>query len=89
MPQPPKVKSRRKLWRISKEAPLGEWVDARDPVTTPRGDDLPEVSDATWVSSSFDLASGVDVIEEPDTIPGELLDELFTPKSNQRKRPKS
>ena len=33
--------------------------------------------DAIFLSSSFDLLSGVDVIEGEDTTPGELFDELF------------
>ncbi len=35
----------------------------------------------SWAMSSFDLAQGADVLEEPDTITGELFDALFAPRS--------
>ena len=89
MPPPPKVRLPRKVWRISKNAPWGEWVDPNLPVAAPASAPQPEVSEDTWVTSSFDLANGVDVNEEPDTVPGDLLDELFAPKAKERKGPKS
>ena len=70
----------KKVWRISKSAPQGEWVDVkRAPATPMRNDDLPEVSSGSWVTSSYDLLSGSQVIEDPDTVPGDLFDELFAP----------
>ena len=39
--------------------------------------ELPEVSTGGWLVSSFDLLSGADVVEGPDTVPAELFDELF------------
>jgi hypothetical protein len=45
-------------------------TDADEPVETP---------DKWWRESSFDLRHGLEVREE-DTIPGPLLDELFTSK---------
>ena len=42
-------------------------------------DEQVETPDRWWRESSFDLRHGLEVREE-DTIPGQLLDELFTPK---------
>jgi len=77
------------VWRISKQAPLGEWVYLNSPIAESRSDPLPEVSTGNWVNSSFDLASGADVQEVSDTIPGELFDELFDAKSTGARRRKS
>ena len=77
----------KKVWRISKNAPQGEWVEVKSaPASTLRDDELPEVSSGSWVISSYDLLSGSEVIEDPDTVPGELFDELFAPG---REAPKS
>ena len=77
-----------KVWRISKSAPMGEWVEIAPrsaPQPAPQPDkDLPEVSYGTWVTSSYDLLDGADVSDDPDTLPGELLDELFAPKPGAR-----
>jgi hypothetical protein len=83
----------RLVWRISKRAPNGEWVDPakveEDPSpTTPTTKELPEVSSGSWVTSSFDLLSGTDISEDNDTIPGELLDEMFPPPGTMPKAPK-
>ena len=66
------------IWRISDEAPMGEWVDSGT-ATPPRPvkKDLPEVSYGSWVTSSYDLLHGTDVIESDDTVPGDLFDEYF------------
>ncbi len=58
---------------------MGEWVDPDAPVVRPAGKDQPEVTSGGWVGSSFDLLSGADVSDDPDTVPNELWDELFTP----------
>jgi len=83
----PKVPAK-KVWRISKTAPMGEWVDKDAPVTPKRpSDDLPEVSYGTWVTSSYDLLDGAEVTEDQSTIPDELFDELFVPKQDPPKSP--
>lgn len=70
----------KKVWRISKGAPQGEWVDVKPaPASTLHDDNLPEVSSGSWVTSSYDLLAGSQVIEDPDTLPGDLFDELFAP----------
>ena len=77
----------RKVWRMSKNAPQGEWVEVKPaPSSVVPRDDLPEVSSGSWVTSSYDLLSGSQVIEDPDTVPGDLFDELFPPA---RDTPKS
>jgi hypothetical protein len=79
---PPKM-----VWRISESAPMGEWVKPRAQVKDTPAKGLPEVSYGTWVTSSYDLLDGADVIEDPDTIPGDLLDELFAPKLDVPEKP--
>jgi hypothetical protein len=79
---PPKM-----VWRISESAPMGAWVVNVAPVIPKPSNDLPEVSYGTWVTSSYDLLDGTDVIEDPDTLPGDLLDELFAPKQDAPKNP--
>lgn len=85
----------KRVWRISRSAPMGEWVVVKPapaavrqptpfvrqpaPAAAPPRDDLPEVYSGSWVTSSYDLLSGSDVNEDPDTLPGELFDELFSP----------
>jgi hypothetical protein len=65
------------VWRITEGSTKGEWVDpAAIPVTLPQAR-APRVPSESWASSSFDLFNGCDVSESPDTVPGELLDELF------------
>lgn len=78
------MKSRKSalVWRISAEAPQGQWVDpTKSPKDLPK-ENLPEVSYGGWAASSFDLLSGVDVSDDPDTVPDALFDELFAPKAN-------
>ena len=69
------------VWRISERAPMGEWVDlSRDAEHKP-SPKVPEVSCGSRVDSSFDLLQGTDIIEdgEADTVPADLLDQLFAP----------
>jgi len=80
------IEPRRRVWRITQAAPLGEFVDV-----TPGGATAPtanapsaeegstksDVRESGWRASSHDLLSGIEISEEPDTIPGDLLDALF------------
>jgi hypothetical protein len=75
----------KRVWRISESAPKGEWVVIAAPELPRPSSDLPEVSYGSWVTSSYDLLDGSDVIEDPDTLPGELFDELFAPPSSAPK----
>lgn len=83
-------KPRKLVWRMTENAPMGEWIDpdAPPPVPAPSGS-LPEVSSGGWVASSFDLLRGTDVSDDPDTVPNALWDELFAPTNNFQKPPKS
>jgi hypothetical protein len=75
----PPAKKKTLVWRISANAPKGEWVDPAAPPVGPSPKDLPEVSYGGWATSSFDLLSGADVSDDPDTVPNEQWDELFPP----------
>ena len=72
------------MWRITSDAPQGEFVDF-DPTVGPPVvkavvvplrviDPAPVVS---WHASSYDLLNGVDVIDQTNSIPGALFDKLF------------
>ena len=81
MTQPKKPPRAKRVWRVSATNPQGEWVDAATSTGhRPRQDNL-EVSDRSCRSSSFDLLGGSDVIENSDTVPAELFDEISEPKS--------
>ena len=75
--QPPPAK--KLVWRITEAAPLGEFVDPQAQPQRPTPEALPEatVSTGGWVVSSFELLHGADVTEGYDTVPSDLLDQLF------------
>jgi hypothetical protein len=59
------------------KAPARDW-----PTTTTAFDELrprlPDASaEANWLSSSYDLLSGLTVRDVTDTIPGRIFDEVF------------
>ncbi len=64
-----------------------ERVDKDVPAMAKPRSDLPEVSYGNWVTSSYDLLDGVDVTEDPDSVPEELFDELFEPKFGSPRGP--
>jgi hypothetical protein len=71
---------RKRVWRITSDAPQGEYVDPDIParpqhVATDVRVEEPE--GGGWLESSFELAQGLEVSEEPDTVPAALLDEFF------------
>jgi hypothetical protein len=74
----------RKVWRMSSDAPLGQIVDIDptepEPAKKPP-DPAPVVIEpapaANWRASSWDLLTGLDVIDHSESIPGELFDKLF------------
>ncbi len=76
------------VWRISKSAPKGEWVDpgvSKEP-TSALAQEV--ASGSSWASSSFDLLAGAQVSEEDaTTIPADLYDELFGSDTSQPKLP--
>ncbi len=80
MHRPKPTAPARRVWRVSPGAPMGEWIDKSTPPAPKPSSELPEVSYGSWVTSSYDLLDGTDVTDDPDTLPGELFDELFAPK---------
>lgn len=64
------------VWRISAEAPLGEFVDP-DNHLPPMSPKAPVIAQPGWANSSFELMRGVDISEDAETVPAELFDELF------------
>lgn len=72
---------------MSREEPMGRLVDPAAPVVGPSPKDLPEVYTGGWLGSTFDLLSGADVRDFPDTIPSELWDELIAKPSVAPKAP--
>ena len=73
-------------WRPSQHAPGGEWVDSSAPTqdvlrrapARKAITELPEVSTGGWLVSSFDLLSGMDVVDDGmDSVPADIFDELF------------
>ncbi len=63
---------------------MGEFVEldapgARSDEPVPEREARGEGGESNWVQSSFDLAIGLDVTDFEDTVPAELLDELFKP----------
>lgn len=65
------------VWRITDEAPMGEYVDARAQRSASGTKQGAESRSVGWVDSSFDLLHGADVTHDPDGIPPDLLKELF------------
>ncbi|MBP6777752.1 MAG: hypothetical protein KA151_10920 [Piscinibacter sp.] len=81
-PQPKKL-----VWRISATAPQGEWVDPSQPAAAPPKLAEPEVSTGSWVTSSFDLLSGTDVEESPDSLSPDQFEQMFRAPGAKPKRP--
>jgi hypothetical protein len=79
---PPRANAR--VWRITKGAPEGEWVDVA--ASPPARVDVPERDSDTWAVSSFDLLYGADITDVSNTIPDALLDELFPSADDPLKR---
>ena len=68
---------RRRVWRVSEAAPLGEFVYPDELTARPPAIDGEPV-DPGWRMSSFELTHGLEVSETPaDTVPGDVFDELF------------
>ena len=81
---------KRKVWRISERAPAGEWVEA-DSAPVPLTPPPPpaERSNSGWLTSSMDLLSGSDVVEDPDIAAEPHHDDAKTlPLPRRQKDPK-
>ena len=65
-----KPERQRRLWRMTPESPLGEFVDADDKPAKPTAQPGPdELQPSSYVRSSWDLLNGLEVTESS---PGEL-----------------
>lgn len=82
--QTPRTQGKRLVWRMTDNAPMGEWVDPSLPPEPKARKDMPEVSSGNWVVSSFDLLQGVEVNDDPNTVPDDLFDELFPPPDDRK-----
>lgn len=64
---------KKKIWRISERAPAGEWVDADSIASEPPPATKPaELPSGDWLTSSMDLLGGAEIVEEPNTEPGDF-----------------
>lgn len=86
------AKGKRLVWRMSDRAPLGEWVDPDLPPAPEKPDKPAEPEDKldgrNWRRSSYDLLTGMEVDDSPNTVPDDLFDELFgPPKDEPPKKP--
>ena len=76
--------AKRRVWRITPDAPSGKYVDvdaAVAPIQAPVArSEATDPTDIGWIQSSFDLSDGLDVLEDDDTVPAPLMDELFAQK---------
>jgi hypothetical protein len=76
----------RRVWRITPDAPSGKYVDVDNvakstPTPPPVRPEPADPTDIGWIQSSFDLSDGLDVLEDDDTVPAPLMDELFSKRS--------
>jgi hypothetical protein len=71
----------RKVWRMTAEAPQGEFIEALpgelSPMTDPAHPTSPVRSHPNWMASSHDLLNGLEVSDFSDTLPNDLYDDLF------------
>jgi hypothetical protein len=81
-------KPKRLVWRISDHAPLGEWVDPNLPPPAPPPSPDPHDAERGWRRSTYDLLAGVDVDDNPNTVPDDLFDELFGKADDDPAKPK-
>jgi hypothetical protein len=79
-----KPATKKKVWRITPDAPNGEWVDPT--IIPPPKLKVPESESGAWLMSSFDLQYGADISDVSDTVPEDLLDQLFPPEGDPSKR---
>jgi hypothetical protein len=83
-PAKPEIHPKAMVWRISEGVPMGEWVEKTPPGMKLSDRNLPEVSYGSWVTSSYDLLDGSEATEvPPDTLSGDLFDELFPPVADK------
>src|SRR6478735_3590834 len=70
MRKPDKPERQRRVWRMTPESPLGEFVDANEKPVKPTAQPGPdELQPSSYVRSSWDLLNGLEVTESS---PGEV-----------------
>jgi hypothetical protein len=74
------------VWRITPDAPKGAWVDPAT-IIAPKLI-VPDFESGAWLMSSFDLQYGADISDVSDTVPDEMLDQLFPPRDDRQKASK-
>ena len=79
----PMVTPQHLVWRISEQAPMGEWIDLAAPKRRIPASQLPAVMHSSWATSSFDLSDGASVIESGDAEGDTLFDDLFAASSKR------
>lgn len=82
------AKTKRLVWRISDHAPLGEWVDPNLPSAPSAKPEHADDDAGAWRRSTYDLLQGMDVDDNPNTVPDELFDELFGPGAGKPETPR-
>lgn len=67
------------VWRVTPDAPMGEYIDAKQAATKVAGAHPPvDPRENGLLASSIELLRGVRISEAPmDTLPGELIDEFM------------
>jgi hypothetical protein len=68
------------LGRIGAAAAQGKPTDPARSQSARPVDQAPEAPHGGWATSTYELLNGAEVSDDPDTVPSELLDELFAPK---------
>ena len=72
-----KPERQRRVWRMTAESPLGEFVDADDKPAKPTAQPGPdELQPSSYVRSSWDLLNGLEVTESSPSDLEALFDEL-------------
>jgi len=88
MRKPEKPERQRRVWRMTPEAPLGEFVDADEKPAKPAAQPGPdELQPSSYVRSSWDLLNGLDVTESTaDDLHEDLFDQPphTVPKTRER-----
>jgi hypothetical protein len=69
-----KSQAKKIVWRMSPVAPHG---DCADLATAPTVGNPSNSHEKSWASSSFDLASGLDVVELEDSMLENHIEDLF------------
>ena len=86
-----KPERQRRVWRMTAESPLGEFVDADDKPAKPTAQPGPdELQPSSYVRSSWDLLNGLEVIESSPSDLEALFDDLPQPAAQPpRERPRN